>query len=301
LPDNATTTTLKAVLTPLFWSLVFPLSKIIMRDIPPLSLVALRYVMGGVFLACVASFRSGRAEMVGLMRRNWVRMSILGFAAVAANASQVVGLNYASASMGSIIGATSPVYSAMLAAVFLRERVGPNQIAGLLLSLGGVAGIALAGEQSSGSDGVLGTILMLFGAVAYSVYTVLGKKWDADSVPVLAVSTGLGVIPFIALAVFTEPFGASIATAGLGSWLNLIALGILPTGISVIWFFSLVSRLGAARASVILYLVPVFGLVESSVLLGESLTPALLLGGIASLAGVALAQRQSGTQAPEAA
>ena len=53
---------------PFFWSLVFPLSKIILRDVPPLSLVALRYLMGAMF--------------------------ILGFTAVAANASQVVGLHY---------------------------------------------------------------------------------------------------------------------------------------------------------------------------------------------------------------
>lgn len=61
-----TTATFQALLVPFFWSLVFPLSKIILRDVPPLSLVALRYLMGAIF--------------------------ILGLTAVAANASQVVGL-----------------------------------------------------------------------------------------------------------------------------------------------------------------------------------------------------------------
>lgn len=134
---------------------------------------------------------------------------------------------------------------------------------------------------------------MLFGAIAYAVYTVLGnKKWEATSVPALAVGTALGVIPFLLVAAFTEPLLASATSASLDSYLNLLALGILPTGISVIWYFSLVSRLGAARASAILYLVPVFGVVESSLLLGERLTPALLLGGAVSIAGVALAQHR---------
>ena len=86
------TTAFKALLVPLFWSLVFPLSKIILRDVPPLSLVALRYLMGAAFLGVVALAGGGRSEMGRLFRNNWAAMFILGFTAIAANASQVVGL-----------------------------------------------------------------------------------------------------------------------------------------------------------------------------------------------------------------
>ncbi len=288
--DNAMTTTVKAVLTPFFWSMVFPLSKIILRDIPPMSLVALRYAMGAAFLAAVARATGGAREMRTLLRGRWVQMAVLGFFAVSANASQVVGLNYVSTALGSIISATAPVYAALLAALVLREQIGVNQILGLALALGGVSGIALTGEAATGGGEWIGVVLMLFGAIAYAIYTVLGKKWEATSVPALAVGTALGVIPFLLVAALTEPLLASATSASLGSYVNLLALVVLPTGISVIWYFSLVSRLGAARASAISYLVPVFGVVQSSLLLGERLTPALLLGGWVSIAGVALAQ-----------
>jgi len=205
---------------------------------------------------------------------------------------QVVGLSYSSAAAGTIIASTAPIYAALLGALLLRERITANQIVGLLMSLAGVIGITLADSDSSGGNSPLGTALMFMGAISYAMYTVLGKKWDASSVPVLAVSTGLGVIPFLAVAAATEPFGPSLAAASPQTWLNLIALGVLPTGVAVIWYFMLVSKLGATRASCVSYLVPVFGLVQSSVLLREHLSPGLLLGGLASLAGVALAQYQ---------
>ncbi len=225
-----------------------------------------------------------------LLRTKWPAMSALGFVAVLSNASQVIGLNYSSAAAGTIIASTAPIYSAVLGALLLKEKIGAKQIAGLLLSLAGVTGITLAGNDGSGGDTALGTALMFLGAISYALYTVLGKKWDASSVPVLAVSTGLGVIPFLALAALTEPLGQSLAAASPGTWLSLAALGILPTGVAVIWYFMLVSRLGATRAASVSYLVPVFGLVQSSVFLKERLSPGLLLGGLASLAGVALAQ-----------
>lgn len=294
MPGKDRTTAVKAVLTPFFWSLVFPLSKVILRDITPLSLVALRYVMGAAFLTAVAVAQGSRHELKRLLVKDWWKMLIIGFAAVSANASQVIGLNYTSTAEGSIISATTPVYSALLAAVLLKERIGVYQIAGLLLALGGVSGIALAGGggASAGSGGFTGTALMLFGAIAYAVYTVLGKKWDATGIPALAIGTWLGVVPFVILAAFTESFMASVVSADMVSWVNLIALGILPTGLAVIWYFGLVSNLGAARASALLYLVPVFGVVQSRVLLGEHIGPGLLLGGATSLLGVALAQRQ---------
>lgn len=287
-----TATGLTAVLVPLFWSLVFPLSKVVLQDLPPLSLVALRYSVGSAFLAAVALVTGNRSEMARLLREKWPSMFTLGFIAVASNASQIVGLRYASTAEGAIIASTSPVYAAMLGAIFLNEKVRSNQIAGLLMSLAGVSGIALAENRHPGNGSAIGSTLMFLGAVTYAAYTVLGKKWGASSSPVLAVSTGLGVIPFLLLAGFTEPLASSLVTARLTSWLNLIALGILPTGVAVIWFFGLVSELGAARASVITYLVPVFGLVQSSILLGERMSPALILGGAASLAGVALTQYQ---------
>jgi len=93
--------------------------------------------------------------------------------------------------------------------------------------------------------------------VAYSVYTVLGKRWNATGVPALAVGTALGAIPFLLMAVFTEPLVPSMAAADLSSWLNLVALGVLPTGLSVIWFFSLVFQTwGGARVG---HLVPCAG------------------------------------------
>lgn len=294
----------KAVMVPLFWSLVFPLSKIVMPTVPPISLVVMRYSAGALFLAAISAANQGRKEMAKLLRDKLPSMFVLGFIAVASYASQVIALSYSSTAEGAIIASTAPVYAAILASVFLRERIGANQIGGLVLSLAGVAAIALVGEQAPGgtaNNRALGAALMFFGAITYSIYTVLGKKLDASSSSVLAVSTGLGVIPFLLWSAFTEPLLPSLATATGRTWATLAALGVLPTGLAVIWYFGLVSKLGAARASTISYLVPVFGLLQSSLLLHEAIGPSVLLGGTACLAGVALAQRPSAKETLESA
>ena len=72
-----------------------------------------------------------------LLRTKWPAMSALGFIAVVSNASQVIGLNYSSAAAGTIIASTAPIYSAVLGAAILRERIGINQVVGLILSLAG--------------------------------------------------------------------------------------------------------------------------------------------------------------------
>ncbi len=288
---NKTEVVLKIVLVPLFWSMVFPLSKIILEKVPPISVVALRYTAGAAFLCTISLAGGAGREMSDLLRNRWPTMFLLGFAAVGSYASQVIALRYASTAEGAIIASTAPVYATILAAIFLEERIGVNQVLGLLLSLAGVTGIALAGEQGAGNGNLTGTALMFVGAITYSAYTVLGKKLGASSTSVLAVSTGLGTIPFLLWAVFREPLLPALRSVPSSAWTNLVALGILPTGIAVVWYFSLVSRLGAARASAVSYLVPVFGLVQSSFLLHETIGPAVLLGGAACLAGVALAQR----------
>lgn len=281
---------LQAILVPFCWSLVFPLSKLIMRDLPPLTVSALRYLLGAVCLT-VLTFAAGKGrELPVLLRRKWPVLLLLGLTATVSNATQIFGLRWASSATGAIIGATSPVYSALLAAYVLRERLSGNQIGGLVLALAGVSGLALVGPTDGAATSAPGVVLMVIGALAYSAYTILGKRHDAAALPVLAVSTWLGALPLAVVAFWVDRPIAAIAAARPVSWLALLALAALPTALAVIWFFGLVARAGAARASLILYLVPVFGLVQSRFLLGEKLTPALLVGGLAAVGGVIWAE-----------
>ncbi len=82
------TVILTSVLVPLFWSLVFPLSKIVLSELPPLTVVSLRYSLGAAFLTLVALIgRKGR-ETGGLLHTKWPSMLALGFVAVLSNASR---------------------------------------------------------------------------------------------------------------------------------------------------------------------------------------------------------------------
>jgi drug/metabolite transporter (DMT)-like permease len=283
-------TILQAILVPFCWSLVFPLSKLIMRDLPPLTISALRYLLGALFLTLFALAAGERREMERLVRTSWPGLLALGLLATASNATEVYGLRWASSAIGAIIGAASPVVSAWMAAQLLHERLSPNLIVGLVASLAGVSVIAISGPADGTVTSVLGVILIAAGAITYSGYTILGKRYAAQSLSVLAVSTWLGALPLALVAFAAERPWAAIAAARPVSWLALLALAALPTAVAVIWFFSLVARVGAARASLILYLMPVFGLAQSRVLLGEKLTPALLIGGLATIGGVAFAE-----------
>jgi drug/metabolite transporter (DMT)-like permease len=97
------------------------------------------------------------------------------------------------------------------------------------------------------------------------------------------------------LAIYTWPHHA-IAAA---SWVSAVLLGVLCTGIAFVFYYRLIARVGAPRASTVTYLIPLFGVVWAWLILGEPLTLTMGLAGALILAGVALSQQRQAKRAAQ--
>ncbi|MBT9152124.1 MAG: putative amino-acid metabolite efflux pump [Firmicutes bacterium] len=288
-------------LTPvLLWSTVFPLSKILLEVIPPTSLAAIRFsIGGGVMLLYVAYAFSWREALLSL-RRSWKDFVLLGFIGIFANnLLQNLGLSLTSASSASLLGTVDPVFTAILSAIFLGEPLTRSKLSGLMVAFVGVLIVTTNGQWVGDWGESLGNILVVGAAMGYSAYTVLSKKVLHREQPpmVVAWATTIGALFLIVAALLIDagrPYGA----LNIGHIATLAYLSIAPTSVAVVAYFYLLQRIQASQASVIIFLIPVLAVFWAVVLLGEGLTWAMLLGGSLIIWGVWMTMRQASFSLP---
>ena len=176
----------------------------------------------------------------------------------------------------------------------------PRSPSGLALAFGGVALIALAGSPSGeGSKGdVLGVLLCLVSAVAYSVSLILQKplmvRLPAVQVTWLACTVG---------AISCLPFAGSLLgqaqDAPASSLWWLVYLGVFPTAIAFTTYAFALRNMSAGNLGVTTYLVPPITIVMGLVFLGEAPPTMAYAGGVLALVGVAVARRRPRTRPDE--
>jgi drug/metabolite transporter (DMT)-like permease len=265
--------------------------RVVVQEVPPLSLAVLRFGHGGLLLVFVLLLVGAR----DLLRVKWHDLPLLILLGAVLFTVFPVTFNASllliEASRGALILATIPLWSVLLARLARSERLAPRQLVGVFLSLGGVA-LALA-ERGLGSRGGLGSLvgdgLMLVTALCGAAYGVLAQRafarYKALTVttyamvlgtllllPVALVEGLVGVLPqldrqTVALLVFLGMFGG--------------ALGFF------LWTFAL-TRLTPTQVAVYINLNPLVAMVLAAALLAERLTIIFVAGFGAVLLGVLL-------------
>jgi drug/metabolite transporter (DMT)-like permease len=270
----------------------WPAGKLAVEDVSPFTVAATRFTLATLLLAVWAARRGG---FVRLSRRDLPLVLALGATAVAGyNALFLYGLELAPASDGAIIvPGLAPVFSMLIAWPVLGERIGTRGTAGLLLAFAGVAAVI----QPSGGvdrDRVLGAALFIAGAACWGVYSVLGKSATArfGAVTATLYATATGTVLLLPFAI-AESGWSQLGDADGAAWASIAYLAVFGTVLAFVLFYEGVSRIGASRATAFALLVPIFGVLSSVFILGESVGAGTLVGGIAILAGLWLVQRPS--------
>lgn len=188
--------------------------------------------------------------------------------------------------MTSILNATVPLFGAVIAWLWLKDRPSNSRILGLLIGFGGV--ILLAGEKASFKPGGTGWAILacLLATVCYAFAASFTKRYLTGVHP-LATATGSQIGASIGLALPTLWFWPA-QMPGLKPWLALVALGVVCTGVAYILYFRLIERAGPARALAVTFVVPVFALTYGGLFLGEQLTLWMLICGVIIICGTAL-------------
>ena len=260
-----------------------------------LGLLTLRFVIGGAALALVAAKR-GVAWPRGRALASIAAMGALGY--VGQSICYFVALQHAQASLVALLLYLYPAFVTVLAAITLGERITRVKAAALVLCLAGSALMVGGGRGEP-----FGIALALAAAVVYSIYIVVGARVTRGVDPLATTA----VVCLSAAAVFVA--ASLVRTAAgmpphlpstLSAWAALAAIALVSTVTAMLAFFAGLTRLGAARTSMLSTLEPVVTVALAAVLLGETLTAMQWAGGAAVLAAVLWLVRAGGGAQDEA-
>lgn len=276
---------LRLLLLSMIWGSSFVFYKIATADMLPTLIAALRVICGAVFLGVL--FRITRqTTQVG---KRW---KIITAIALFASALPFTLVAYAaltvSASVLVIINATAPIWAAVVALVWTRAVPSPMALLGLVLGLVGVGIIVGLDTATLNTEGTgLGIAAALAAAACYGVATNMAKYLGSDIDP-LTNAFGCLLMGSIILAPFI-PFNLPAEMPATSSWLAILGVGVLCSGVAYLLYFRLVMDIGPTSALTVTFLTPVFGVLWGYLFLGESVGWHTLLGGLVVLAGTGLA------------
>src|SRR5262245_3163965 len=278
--DWLTLTVLAAI-----WGASYLFIRIAAPAVGPLPLMATRVLLAGVVLAALAA-ALGRLPPVGERWRAYVRLGLVN-AAVPFTLIAAAEL-YVTASLAGIVTTTAPLFSALVAAAWLKDPLTARTLLGLLLGSLGVVVLVGWSPLPLGSALLLSVAGLLAASFCYGLGAVYTRASFRD-VPPLGLATAQQLA---AGAVLLVP---AVATAG-APWpqppavvLSVLALALLSTALAYLIYFRLIARVGPTRALMVSILVPFFGVLWGVVFLGEPVTPGTFAGLVIVLGGVAMA------------
>ena len=177
--------------------------------------------------------------------------------------------------LSAVLNATAPLFGAAVAWLWLNDRLNASRVLGLAIGLAGVALLvwnktSLSGGTSAGAN-LLAIGACLLACLCYGTAASFTKRYLVGLPPLLtAAGSQLGAAFGLALpALWLWP----AHMPGARSWLSLLALGVLCTGLAYILYFRLIEHAGPARALAVTFVVPVFAVLYGVAFLGEHVTP----------------------------
>lgn len=271
------------------WGTTFVATKPMLDRIPPITVSSARFAVALLVLLPLL-YATGRRP---ILNRSTALMGFFGV--FVAYSLQNLGLSFTGATNSAIIHGGIPVFTMLLAIPMLGERVGVGRVVGIGMSLVGVAAVVLRASDGTSGISALGDGFVLLSAVGLAAYFVLSRrmfsgKSSIELVGGVAVFGLLFLIPVSAAELWVE--GMTQPTSG--DVLRIVYLGAAASALAfVLWSFGL-RHLEAGQAASFANLSPLVGVAFAPLLLGESISPIQIGGGLLILVGVWMANRRSG-------
>ena len=229
--------------------------------------------------------------LLAALRRHWRATFLLGvFNSGIPFALYAFALAHLSTGLTSILNATTPMFGALVAWIWLRDRPSASSVTGLVIGFIGVALLAGRGAgvrpEADMQIAVWAVLACLAACLCYGISASFTKRYLADT-PSMVTATGsqLGatlVLAPPALAAWPEQ------VPDLRAWGAMLVLGVACSGVAYLLFFRLIERTGAARALTVTFLIPVAAMTYGVVFLDEVLTAWMVMCGGIILLGTAL-------------
>jgi drug/metabolite transporter (DMT)-like permease len=280
------------VLAAACWGGATVITKHVLTDIPPLTLLVLQLIVSVSFLWTIVLVQRLRLPRRGeILRLGGIGLLNPGLAYT----FSLLGLTRTTASMSTLLWAAEPILILGLAALLLHERLSRMLMACSLLAIVGVvlaAGIDMRGEQTSL---LLGNGLILLGVACCALYTVLTRGLSTRLDPLLIVALQQSVAVVWALAIWPIEWvrgsGVGLLSLSAANWGWAVLSGVLYYALAFWCYIIGLRQLPASLAGLFLNLIPIFGLGGAYLFLGERLTVVQWIGGTLILLAVVMVLR----------
>jgi len=283
----------RLALVAVIWGSTFIAGRVVAADMTAPTAALWRFVIATVTLLVMVQVLEHGLPRLSL--RRWMAFVVLGAFGVAGYAlCFMYGLQTVTASRGSLIVALTPAATLIGGAMFLHEPLTRPRVLGIALALLGVAVDLGNGNPLRLFTGPIGVgEVTMFGCVlAWSTYTLLGKRELGEGMSPLAATTCAALTGTAILAIWCVITG-DLVVPGLAwkPWLALAFMGVLGTAVAYLWFYDGVKVIGPARTAVFINLVPVVAITLGVLLLGEKLQMSMVVGAAMVVTGVWIINR----------
>lgn len=281
------------------WGASFLFIHVIVDDTGPMELVLGRLFFGMLAIGAYVLVTRHRFKLTPLLIAQVSVMAV--FTNVVPFGLIALGQEHISSGHASILNATVPIFTSIIAAAALDEEyMTTGRIAGLVLGLIGVGVLTGKDVLDVTSANVLGQFAIVLAALCYGGGAVYARHLLRNNEPVTLalMQTALGTLIAVPVLLAVRG-GAPDYNISLEAWGSFLGLGILGTGIGYIGWLWLIENVGSVRASLVTYIVPCVAVVLGWLVLDESIGVNTIAGGLLIVAGVASVMRGAAPPARE--
>lgn len=273
------------------WTGNYVAGKIALQAIPALLLCGLRISMAGVLMLPVYIWERRRNSKTWSLRDLPLLVTIGVFGVTLNQCLFVVGLSRTSVAHASIFANMTPMLVLLLAGAAGLEKLGARKIAGVAVSLVGVVLLQALDSGPQGAATLLGDFLTFAGALAFAIFTVLGKP-TAKHYGSIAVNTVAYVGGALMLAPVTLWQAARVPLAAVpwSAWAAVFYMSLVPSVVCYLIYYYALAHMEASRLAVFNYLLPPLAMISGVWFLGEHVTLWTVVGAAVIFAGIYLVE-----------
>ncbi len=287
-------TALRLLAVMVLWASCFPLITIGLDLAPHIAFAALRATLAGICLIALGALCGRPVPDSG---RSWILIVVVGLGATSMGfLGMFHAAEFVSPGLATVIANVQPIIAAVLANVFLGERLKAIGKIGLALGLAGIAIIAWPGIAADHVQGYsLGIAYVVLAATGVSVGNIAIKRLTGQVDPIMAMGFQLliGAVSLALLSMLTEDI--SLLTWSTEFVLVLVALSVFGSSLAFWLWFEALERVELNQANAFTFLVPIFGLMVGAAFFGERLEAIQTVGVVLVLTGILLVQRDAGS------
>jgi len=292
MPLTSPATTLKLLMTALFWGGTWVAGRVAVQEASPLAVASWRFLVAALLLGIFLVRREGWPRW---SLRQWLKVSALGLSGVFFyNVFFLYGLQHVEAGRGALVVAFIPAMIALADWLLFHLPMSPKKALGVVLALVGCLLVVTRGHPTQLFTGEVGfgEWLLLGTAVSWVAYTLISRHCSRHF-SALAMTFGgclTGWLMLTAAALIDGSLFALGATTWRG-WASIVFLGLFGTALAFTWYSQAIARIGTTKAAAFINLVPVFAVLLGTLLLDERIGGAVLAGGALVMVGVFLTNR----------